>query len=439
MFRQAGVIQVDTLDAMFDVAQVLAYQPLPAGRRVAIVGNSTGLEVLAAEAAWSAGLTVVRVNSLGVTADAADFSAALTGVMADDEVDAVVVLFASVVRTDGADTAASLLAASRPGTKPMVATFLGVEGIPEMLRVDPAGVAGPGSLPCYRTPEGAVRALARAVDYASWLNNPQTALRVFADLDEQGARAMIAEIVRDHPDGVALSDAQTERLLACYGIRLLPSRPVTTVEEAIAAGEELGWQVVLRAADPAVRQRMDIAHVRLHVDSPEEMVEAWEELGFDIDDMASAGLVVQVMSAPGVPTEITCLEDLAVGPVISFAVALQNTDLLGDIAYRIPPLTESEVHAMVREIKTAKLFFNHRGSGWADVAALEDLVHRVSQLKDALPDVEYLQLGRVLVGTHGASVVRATVRVRPNPDSRSDWYTRRLTAGEDPVLDALRP
>ena len=133
------------------------------------------------------------------------------------------------------------------------------------------------------------------------------------------------------------------------------------------------------------------------------------------------------------------MEDPSFGPVIAFGVALGNLDLLGDIAYGIPPLTESDVSALVREVKASKLLFNHRGSGWADVTALEDIVHRVSQLKDALPDVEYLQLGRVLAGTHGASVVSATVRLRPDPASRSDWYTRRLTSVDDGIAEALRP
>lgn len=438
MFRQSGVIGVDTMDAMFDVAQLLAYQPLPSGRRVAIVGNSYGLEILAAEASWSAGLEVTGVSSLGVTASADAYTDALAQLMADESVDGLVVLYASVVPTDETAMAASLRAAAQGAPKPMVATFLGLEGVPPLLAVDRDGRPGPGSIPAYRTPEGAVRALARAVEYAAWLRRPETTLRVFGDVHEEQARAIVADILAEHPDGFALDDAQTVALLACYGIRLLPSRPVRTLAEAIAAGAELGWNVALRAADPSVRRRMDITHSRMHLDNADDLREAWHELRAGIDDMAAAGIVVQAMSAPGVPTQITCLEDPSFGPVISFGVALRNTDLLGDIAYRVPPLTEADVSDLVREVKASKLFFNHRGSGWADVAALEDIVHRVSQLKDSLPEVEYLQLGRVLVGTHGASVVRAAVRVRPNPASRSDWYTRRLSDTDDGIGAALR-
>lgn len=438
MFRQSGVIAVDTMDAMFDVAQLLAHQPLPTGPRVAIVGNSHGLEILASEASWTAGLEVVDVRSLGATADARDYAAALADLIGDEGVDGVVVLYAGVVATDETGMAATLRAAARDSRKPLVATFLGSEGVPPILRNGPDGRPGAGSVPAYRTPEGAVRALARAVEYSLWLRRSETALRVFGDVHEDQARALVAQILAEHPDGLALDDAQTVRLLACYGIRLLPSRPVSTLEEALAAAQDLGWNVALRAADPAVRRRMDIVHSRMHLDSAADLREAWQELTADIDDMGTAGLVVQTMSPPGVPTHITSVEDPAFGPVISFGVALRNTDLLGDIAYRIPPLTETDVHDLVREVKASALFFNHRGSGWADVAALEDIVHRVSQLKDALPEVEYLQLGRVLVGTNGASVVRATIRVRPNPGSRSDWYTRRLTGSDDGIADALR-
>ena len=438
MFRQAGVIQVDTMDAMFDVAQLLAFQPLPTGRRVAIVGNSYGLEILAAEASWTAGLEVSDVRSLGATAGAVDYARALTAVMGADDVDGVVVLYASVVPTDERGMAAALRVAATRADKPLVATFLGLEGVPALLATPVRGRPGPGSVPTYRTPEGAVRAMARAVEYAEWLGRPDTVLRVFGDVREEQAHAFVADILATHPDGWALDDVQTQTLLACYGIHLLPSRPVATLDEAIAAGDELGWGVALRAVAPSVRRRMDITHSRMHLDDADDLREAWAEMASGIEDLGSAGLVVQAMAPPGVPTQVTCLEDPAFGPVVSFGVALRNTDLLGDIAYRIPPLTEADVHGLVREVKASRLFFNHRGSGWADVAALEDIVHRVSQLKDALPDVEYLQLGRVLVGTRGANVVRATIRVRPNPSSRSDWYTRRLTHTDDGVPDALR-
>ena len=499
MFRQAGIIQVDTVDEMFDVAQLLAHQPLPRGRRVAIVGNSYGLEILAAEASWTAGLEVVETTSLGATASARDYADALERLMADDRVDGVVALYASVVPTDVTDAAAALRAAAAGGRKPLVTTFLGMEGVPAILRnappaqsqqsqqsqqsrqspdhpdssvtaaslASPASPASPvsagpdsaasadsadrpedlaprasavsGSVPAYRTPETAVRALAKALEYSAWLRRPEPTLRVFGDVREEAARAFVAEVLRDHPDGVVLDDDQTVRLLAYYGIRLLPSRPVRTLEEAVEAGTQLGWNVVLRATDPSVRRRMDIVHSRMHLDGADDLRQAWAELAGGIDDMARAGLVVQTMAAPGVPTQITCVEDPSFGPVIAFGVALGNLDLLGDIAYGIPPLTESDVSALVREVKASKLLFNHRGSGWADVTALEDIVHRVSQLKDALPDVEYLQLGRVLAGTHGASVVSATVRLRPDPASRSDWYTRRLTSVDDGIAEALRP
>lgn len=512
MFRQAGIIQVDTVDEMFDVAQLLAHQPLPRGRRVAIVGNSYGLEILAAEASWTAGLEVVEATSLGATASARDYTEALERLMADDRVDGVVALYASVVPTDVTEAAAALRAAAATGRKPLVTTFLGMEGVPAILRNDPpgqthqpqdhpdgvasaasasgaaivgsaagadgaasasdafsargthgaAGAAGAdgadtpdspdspgglerrespvsGSVPAYRTPETAVRALAKAIEYLEWLRRPEPTLRVFGDVREEAARAFVVEVLREHPDGVVLDDDQTVRLLACYGIRLLPSRPVRTLEEAVQAGTQLGWNVVLRATDPSVRRRMDIVHSRMHLENADDLRQAWAELAGGIDDMAGAGLVVQTMSPPGVPTQITCAEDPSFGPAIAFGVALGNLDLLGDIAYGIPPLTESDVSALVREVKASKLLFNHRGSGWADVTALEDLVHRVSQLKDALPDVEYLQLGRVLVGTHGASVVSATVRLRPDPASRSDWYTRRLTSVDDGIAEALRP
>ena len=174
MFRQAGVIQVDTLDEMFDVAQLLAHQPLPRGRRVAIVGNSDALGLLAADAAAAVGLVVNKSIALGADASAEDFEDALDAAIDDPEIDSVVAVYVPPINVSGEDVANVLAAVGEQSDKPLVSSFLGAEGVPELLRVpDVAGsTAGRGSVPSYPGVEAAVRALARVVEYAVWLRTP---------------------------------------------------------------------------------------------------------------------------------------------------------------------------------------------------------------------------------------------------------------------------
>lgn len=436
MFRQAGVIQVDTLEEMFDVAQLVAHQPLPRGRRVAIVGNSDAVGLLAADAAAAVGLVVNKSTALGADASAEDFEDALDAAIDDPEVDSVIAVYVPPINVSGEDVANVLAAVGEQSDKPLVSSFLGVEGVPELLRVpDVAGAtAGRGSVPSYPGVEAAVRALARVVEYAVWLRAPEGNDVDPADVDEHAAKAIVAEVLAEHPEGAELSQAALARLLATYGIELWPVREVSTRDEAVAAGEELGWDVVLKATAEHLRERPDQAHVWRNIDSAEEMVDAWDTLGSVITDAERAGFVVQKNSSPGVPVAIRSIEDPLFGPVVSFGIAGPMTELLADRAYRIPPLTGRDAASMVREIKSSPMLFGYRGSEVVDVAEIERLIQRVAQLQNDLPQLSALELSLVLAGASGATVLTASGRVEPVVDPRSDWFVRRLSR---PLGDTL--
>ena len=428
MFRQSGVIRVDTLAEMFDVAQALALQPLPAGPRVAVVGNSDSLGLLAADAAAAAGLEVVGApDDLGPRATAADFEQALTRLVDDPGVDSVVVVYVPTLESGRAEEVARVLAAvAAPGTKPVVTTFLGSGGVPEALRLlDDRGVPGRGSVPSYPSPEEAARALAHVTSYAQWRVRPRGDVPVIDGCDAETARKLVAAERAGRPGGGPLEGPALSELLASYGITLLDLVPVATVDDAVRAGERLGWTVVLKATAPHLRHRPDLADVWRNIDTPDEMRNAWATMCRTLTDPATAGCVVQPMAPPGVPVTVRAQEDALFGPVVSFGVSGVTTELLGDRSYRIPPLTDVDAAAMVREIKAAPLLLGYRGGAMADVRAVEDLLHRVSRLIDDLPEVADVELGPVLVGTEGLAVVNASAHVA-TPDPRSTWYTRRL-------------
>ncbi len=428
MFRQAGVIQVDTLDEMFDVAQLVAHQPLPRGPRVAIVGNSDALALLAADAAAASGLFVSDAGGLRPDATAEDFEKALDRAIDDPDVDAVLAVFIPPIDTTGAEVANVLALVGEQSDKPVLSTFLAAQGIPELLRVpDVAGSsAGRGSVPSYQSPEAAVRALARAVEYAAWLSRPEGEEEAPEPADVARARTTVTRVLAESPDGRELSAEELGEVLAAYGIEYWPRVPVTTEEEAVEAGRSMGWDVILKATAEHLRQRPDLAHVWRNIDTEEEMRDAWQTMNALIDSRENAGFVVQRNAPPGVPVAVTGLEDPLFGPVVSFGISGATTELLGDRAFRIPPMNALDAHEMVREIRSAPLLLGWRGSEPVDTAALERLLLSVAQLAHDIPQVRHLELSLVSVGLRGAVVLTGTARVEPAQDARSDWYARRM-------------
>ncbi|HEV7930756.1 MAG TPA: GNAT family N-acetyltransferase [Actinomadura sp.] len=355
LFAQAGVIRVDDLAELFDVAQLLAYQPLPAGDRVAIIDNSSSLGLLAQDAAVSLGLDARDPVDLGPRADAPEYESALAEALADDAVDAVFTVFTPPVvvpdtrsrqdRPEGTVGAAIARLAAR-SAKPILATYLGLPGMPGELRITgPDGAAGPGSVPSYPAPEDAVRALAYVTRYAAWRRRPRGRLPENIGDGRARARALVERLPAGGPgeDPVTAGPADTAAVLACYGVA---------------------------AADPGARPHPEAVAVR-----------------------------------------ILTMEDPSFGAVVSFGLSGATAALLDDRAYRLAPLTDVEAAELVRAVRSAPLFFGHRGAAPVDVAALEDLLLRVARLADDLPEVARLELDPVLVLPSGISVGGAALRL----------------------------
>ena len=187
----------------------------------------------------------------------------------------------------------------------------------------------------------------RVVEYAAWCRRPAGEIAVYDEIDSRLAHQTLAGWLRGHSEAVPLEEPQLRELLRLYGIHLWPRIAVGTEEEAIAAGEELGWDCVLKATAPHLVQRPDMSHVARDVASAAKMREAWTKLHERIDDPSTAGFVVQRMAPPGIPLTVACVEDPLFGPLMSFGVAGMASELLDDRAYRNPPITDLDAAAMV--------------------------------------------------------------------------------------------
>ena len=436
MFRQAGVIQVDTLDEMFDVAQLLAHQPLPQGNRVSIVGNSDAVALIVADAAAASGLKVTEPVSLGANAGADDFEVAIEAAIASPDIDALVAIYIPPLNTTGEDVANVLAAIGEQSDKPIVSTFLGSEGVPVLLRVPDllGGSAGRGSVPSYAAPESAVRALARVVNYAEWVGRDHGEFHLALDHRTGDARELVREVLEQAPRGAILSTEQVHALLACYGIDLWTWINVHTREEAVAAGEQLGWDVVLKAGSEHLRSRPDIAHVWRGIADADEMGKAWDELTGWTGMRKDTKFFVQKAAPDGIHVSFSITEDPLFGPLVSFGLAGAPSELLGDRTYGIPPLTDLDAENMVRDLRAAPLLYGYRGSDPVDSAAIQDTILRLAALKDDLPEIAELDLEPVLVHSGGLTVLSARAKVLPATDRREERYVRRLST---PVGDTL--
>jgi len=438
MFRQAGVIQVDNLDEMFDVAQLLAHQPLPRGNRIAVVGNSDAVALIVADAAKSQGLQVAPPVSLKAVAGAEEFEVAIESTLARPDVDALVVVYTPPISTDGDGVANVLAAIGEQSDKPIVSTFLASKGIPMLLRVPDlqGGSAGRGSVPSYSAPEGAVKALARAVNYAEWASRDHGEYHVAAEHRSGDAKALIRDVLTIAPRGAVLSTEQVHYLLSCYGIDLWTWINVHDRDEAIAAGEQLGWDVVLKAGSEHLRARPDLAHVWRGINDADDMTEAWDTMTTWSGIRPDTTFFVQRSAPNGVQVAFRATEDRLFGPLVSFGIAGAPSELLGDRSYGIPPLTDVDARAMVSGIRAAPLLFGYRGAESVDVAGLEDIVLRLAALKDDLPEVVSLDLEPVAVNAHGYTALSARAKVIPSSDRRGEWFVRRLSQ-PDGAADTL--
>ncbi|MFC5287755.1 GNAT family N-acetyltransferase [Actinokineospora guangxiensis] len=424
LFEQAGVIRVESIAQLFDTALLLAHQPLPDGERVAVVGNSTAIGVLAADTALAQGMRLAGDPvDVGAQAGPDAFAAAVAAELGRADVDSLIVVFVPPLAIPGTAYAAALREAAVGARKPIVSTFLAAEGIPASLAVPgPDGAPGKGSIPSYPSPERAVLALSRATNYARWRTTPRGEF-TRPEVDRDAALAIVARALEDSGGTeVELPDEQVLALLAAYGIGVMPFRVVSDAAAAVGAASSLGLPVVMKTASRQYRRRSDLVGVRLDLTTEDGIRNAYAELRevSGVDEV-----YVQRMAPKGTSCSIALQDDPSFGTLVSFGLAGLISDLLGDRAYRALPLTDADAAALVRAPKAAPLLAGYGGGEPADLDALAELVLRVAALAEDVPEVRGLELEPILASPAGAYATSGRVTVGP-PPSRHDTGPRRL-------------
>jgi len=431
LFRQTGVIRVDTIEELFDVAQVVDCQPLGHGLRVAVLSNVGGPGVLAVDSCESNGLQVPEFSTdlqaklavlcprnggvtnpvdLGAEANAAMYEATLRVLLASGEVDAVAVNFTPPLvnrRTD--EVAAAIVTAVNWGADlerpiPVVASLLGAEESgQEVLR------SARYPVPSFVYPETAVRALGHALRYAVWRNSPAGQVPVLDGVDVNEARRRLP---RDESGAIAngwVTGAAAMDVLAAFGVPVLSTVEAYSADQAAKWAQDIGKPVALKVLGPV--HKSEGGGVRLGLNGPDEVASAYQEMKATFgDDMV--GAMLQPMAEPGgVETIVGALQDPVFGPLVLFGLGGTAVEVLGDHVSRLAPLTDADAHDMVSGLKGARLLGDYRGRPAVDQAALVDVLHRVSRLVEDLPEIAELDCNPVIATAAGALVVDARVRV----------------------------
>ena len=432
LFRQAGVIRTDTLAELFDVARLLATQPVPGGRRVAIVTNAGGPGILCADTCESRGLEVPELTAearrelasflpaeaslanpldMIATAPAEHYRKALDVLARHDCADAIVAIFIPPLATRSEDVARAIRSAvdsfERP--LPVVSVFMTSEGKPPEL------TSARGSIPAFAFPEDAARALSRAVDYGVWRATPDGEVPDFTDVRPEEAGAVIASALGRRAEW--LSPDEVERLLRCYGLPLVASRSARTPDEAAAAAREIGSPVALKGVSPTVVHKTEVGAVEVDLPGPEAVRDAAARMSARLVAAGheTSGFLVQQMAPPGVEMLVGVVHDPHFGPVIACGTGGVAAEVMRDVAVRITPLTDRDARSMIASLRSRPLLEGFRGAPAADVAALEDVLLRVSAMVEAHPEVAEMDCNPVVVSPRGATIVDARVRIEAAP------------------------
>lgn len=433
-FRRSGVIRVDTFEALFDVSMALGAQPLPKGKRVAIVTNAGGPGIMAADAAEQCGLAVGPLsediaeplrkklpdaasvgNPIDVLgdADAERYVLALNAAQDDESVDAIVVILTPQAMTKPLETAQAIAANSR-GEKPILVSFMGGE------------VVGPGrdalvaaNLPDYPSPERAIAALDAMCDHAAWLKRPPRVVTRFPV-----NRRRVERIINRHmkTGRLQVGEASAKDVLRAYDFKVPPGQLAVTVEETIETAERIGYPVAMKIASPDIIHKSDMGGVKLNLGTADAVQDAFDLMMLRIRQRVPnaqiEGVYVEKMCKWGREVILGMTRDRQFGPMLMFGLGGIFVEVMKDVTFHIAPITESEAMQMLESTKSFSLLRGARGQHAYDTSAIALGLQRISQLATDFPEILEMDINPFIVGRVGSESIAADARITLSPERK---------------------
>ena len=445
LFQQSGVIRAESLDELFALARGLADQPLPKGKRVGIITNAGGPAILCTDACEAGGLSIPELsktttaalstflppaaslkNPVDLIASATPdhYAQAMTILLASTEIDALIVLYISVTVGDAAGVANGILrgissARQAGGTAIPIYICWMAEG-----DLERTFQAGGETIPTFPLPEHPAVVLSKACRYEEWRTQPLGMIPDFDDMDIPAARAICAKALSQEGAGW-LTVEDTRALLGSVKLPVAQGGVARTADQAAALAQEVGFPVAVKLASHEILHKTEIGGVHLKLAHEQAVRDAFEairsRLAQDYKLEAMEGVLVQPMLSGGVEVMVGMTHDRLFGPLIAFGLGGIHVEILGDVRFRITPLTDRDAAQMVREIKGYRLLQGYRGHPPADVEAIEEVLLRLSRLVEEIPEISELDLNPIfaLPPGQGCSIVDARIRVEASTSRRA--------------------
>ncbi|HEX6531615.1 MAG TPA: acetate--CoA ligase family protein, partial [Nitrospira sp.] len=437
LFHQTGVIRAETLEQMLALASGLAVQPMPSGRRVGIITNAGGPAILCADACEAGGLALPALSArtkstlaaflppaaalsnpvdLVASATPAQYTQAIEALLAADEIDALIILYMSVTVADTAGIAQGIqegIAKARKSGAKTKPVFIGwiAEG-----DSDRTFSSVTETIPVYSLPESPAFVLSKASAYAEWQQQPSGMVPDFDDLDLSLVRTICATALSQRGAGW-LTTEETRILLKAMKLPVQPGGIAHTSDEAVALADKIAYPVALKLASHRIVHKTEIGGVHLRLMDERAVRHAFESIGASLaqagQSEAMEGVLVQPMVSDGVEVMVGVTHDPLFGPLIAFGLGGIHVEILGDVQFRITPLTDRDAAEMVRGIKGYRLLSGYRGHAAADIEAIEDVLLRISRLVEEIPEISEVDLNPIfaLPPGQGCRIVDARIRL----------------------------
>jgi acetyltransferase len=427
-FKQSGIIHAESMQALFGYAMAFANQPLPKSPSLAIITNSGGPGILAADACDRSSLHLVPIrketadrlreflpptasvyNPIDIIGDASHerYEKTLEIVLNDDLIHAVLILLTPTAAVDAESVARGIAGLAKDADKPIMTAFMGEKRVRGARKI-----FQDHAIPTYDYPEDAVAALDAMFRYHQWLEKPEEEYQSF-EANTREVRQVFASVIKQHRHD--LMEGEARQILTAYGFRLPENRIARTTKEAVAAASEIGYPVVMKIASPDVLHKSDMGCVRVGLETDAMVEEAFFDITSNIQlrqpQARILGVMVQEMIPHGKEVILGITRDIQFGPMIMFGLGGIYVEVLKDVAFRIAPLSMAEADAMIRDIRSFPLLRGVRGEAPADIEGIQDALLRLSQVAIDFPEIIEADINPLLVCPEGQGAVAVDARI----------------------------
>ncbi len=429
IMNQAGVMRIDSVKELFDLAPVFIDNAMPKGNQTAIITNAGGPGIMATDACIRQGMKLAKFqeyttkslkfqmppagsikNPVDVIGDAKHdrYRAALDAVCADESAEQIVVIVTPQNMTDVTEIAEVIGATKDFCDKPIVACFMGLVDVSPGLEV-----LRKHGVPAYTFPEDAMRALSAKDQFARWNRAPIHGYRQF-EVDREGTEKIFAE--EREATRTQLVEARALDVFQKYGFPTVPFKLAGSADEAARAAAKMGFPVVLKIAGPEILHKTDVGGVKLNLQDEESVREAYKEILSNVrsklgDEVEIWGVVVQKMLTAGKEIILGMTRDERFGPLLMFGLGGIYTEALRDVSFRLAPIRENVAHEMIKDIRSFRLLEGVRGEKASDLEAVAECLMRLSQLATEHSQIKEIDINPLIVYPKGEGAMAADARI----------------------------